>query len=394
MGNLVKWLQGQVHIRVECPFPERVVNLCAEYGLSFWDLQWESTSAFTCRLSRRDWRVLRRVAPQTEAVLTPLHRSGAPYALRQLLGRPALAAGAAAVALWLTLGSFFIWEFQVEGNKTVPTEAILRALEGQGVGIGSFGLTLDGEDLRNRILLELPELVWLTVNVSGCRATVQVRERVEVPPGVDRTPPSNLVARRAGLVLEVHSFSGIKCVVPGVSVEAGQLLLAGVEDTGTFGARTTAGLGEVTARTWHTLTTKVPLQVQKKVPCGEKQGYSLIFGKRRIKFFPNSSIEGRRYDKITTRKQLSFLGIPLPLTIEGETFRFFETETVSLTAAQGAALSAPALERQLAASVTPYGTIRSSQTDLRTTGDTLEVTLRAECEESIGELVPILLPQE
>ena len=179
--------------------------------------------------------------------------------------------------------------------------------------------------------------------------------------------------------------------VPGVSVEEGQLLIAGVEDTGTFGARTTAGLGEVTARTWYALTTRVPLQVQQKVFTEERSGVSLIFGKRRIKFFPNSSIEGGRYDKITARKQLAFLGIPLPVTLERETWRFYDTATVTLSASAAADLACAALEQHLAAMTAPYGTVRSAQPQLRTFGDTLEVTLRAECEERIGVPVPILL---
>jgi len=390
-GGIINRLRGEVRLRIECAFPERVVNLCAARNLSFWDLSWESDTAFTCRMRRKDYRALRRLAERAEATVTVLHRSGAPYFLRRLLGRPALAAGAVAVGTWLVLGSFFIWDFQVEGNEAVPTERILRALEHQGVRLGSFGLALDGEDLRNRVLLEIPELVWLTVNVSGCRASVQVRERVKVPEAVDRSPPSNLIARQAGLVLEVHSFSGVKCVVPGVSVEKGQLLLAGVEDTGTFGARTTAGLGEVTARTWHTLTTRVPLQAQRKVYTKEKQGFSLILGKKRIKFFGNSSIEGAGYDKITTRKQLSFLGIPLPVTLEKETWRFYRKETVSLPAAACGEEAAAVLEQRLQTEVAPYGTVRSVRTDLRTVGSTLEVTLRAECEESIGELTPIFM---
>lgn len=272
MSRAVNYLRGQVLVRVESAFPERVLNLCAARDLGFWDLQWESETAFTCRLSRADFRELRRAAGKLECSVTPLRRSGAPYTLRRLLSRPALAAGAVAVGLWLVLGSFFIWEFEIEGNETVPDEVILRALEAQGVGIGSFGLSLDGEDLRNHILLELPELVWLTVNVSGCKAEVQVRERVAVPETVDRDAPSNLVARRAGLVLEIHAFSGVKCAVAGMSVEEGQLLISGVEDTETFGARTTAGLGEAKGRTWHTLTANVPLTVQKKVYSGEKTG--------------------------------------------------------------------------------------------------------------------------
>ena len=391
MSRAVNYLRGQVLVRVESAFPERVLNLCAARDLAFWDLQWESETAFTCRLSRADFRELRRAAGKLECSVTPLRRSGAPYTLRRLLSRPALAAGAVAVGLWLVLGSFFIWEFTIEGNETLPDEVILRALEEQGVGIGSFGLSLDGEDLRNRILLELPELVWLTVNVSGCRASVQVRERVPVPETVDRKALSNLVARRAGLVLEIHAFSGVKCVVEGMSVEEGQILISGVEDTENFGARTTAGLGEVKGRTWHTLTAKLPLTVQKKVYTGEKTGYSLIFGKKRVKFFGNSSIEGRNYDKITKRMKLSFLGVPLPVTVEQEKWQFFETQPAAADPAALEELGRAVLEDRLHREVEPYGTVSSSLCTAKARSGTLEVTLRAECEESIGELAPILL---
>lgn len=391
MSRAVNYLRGQVLVRVESAFPERVLNLCAARDLGFWDLQWESETAFTCRLSRADFRELRRAAGKLECSVTPLRRSGAPYTLRRLLSRPALAAGAVAVGLWLVLGSFFIWEFTIEGNETLPDEVILRALEEQGVGIGSFGLSLDGEDLRNRILLELPELVWLTVNVSGCRASVQVRERVPVPETVDRKALSNLVARRAGLVLEIHAFSGVKCVVEGMSVEEGQILISGVEDTENFGARTTAGLGEVKGRTWHTLTAKLPLTVQKKVYAGEKTGYSLIFGKKRVKFFGNSSIEGRNYDKITKRMKLSFLGVPLPVTVEQEKWQFFETQPAAADPAALEELGRAVLEDRLHREVEPYGTVSSSLCTAKARSGTLEVTLRAECQESIGELAPILL---
>ena len=391
MSRAVNYLRGQVLVRVESAFPERVLNLCAARDLGCWDLQWESETAFTCRLSRADFRELRRAAGKLECSVTPLRRSGAPYTLHRLLSRPALAAGAVAVGLWLVLGSFFIWEFTIEGNETLPDEVILRALEEQGVGIGSFGLSLDGEDLRNRILLELPELVWLTVNVSGCRASVQVRERVPVPETVDRKALSNLVARRAGLVLEIHAFSGVKCVVEGMSVEEGQILISGVEDTENFGARTTAGLGEVKGRTWHTLTAKLPLTVQKKVYAGEKTGYSLIFGKKRVKFFGNSSIEGRNYDKITKRMKLSFLGVPLPVTVEQEKWQFFETQPAAADPAALEELGRAVLEDRLHREVEPYGTVSSSLCTAKARSGTLEVTLRAECEESIGELAPILL---
>ncbi len=390
MKELINRIRGQVRVRVECAFPERVLNLCGARDLAFWDLEWESPTAFTCRLSRSDFGKLRRAAEKLDCELTVVGREGAPFFLRRFRHRTALVTGLVACGLGLFVGSFFVWDYQVEGNEMVSTERILRALEKNGVGLGSFGLSLDGEDIRNHVLLDIPELSWIAVNVSGCRAHVQVRERVQPPEIVDEKTPSNVVARRAGLVLEVRALDGVTCVLPGTSVEEGQLLISGVADTDTFGARILAGMGKVRARTWYSLTAEMPLTVQAKQYTGkEKTCVSLVLGTRRVKFFRNSSIEGEKYDKITQRHPGSLFGIPLPVTLVTETCRFYETEPQARSPVEAERAAEQVLTEQLQCMVEPYGAVRSTLCSSRQRGDTLTVTLTAECEEEIGESVPI-----
>ncbi|MEY8385858.1 sporulation protein YqfD [Oscillospiraceae bacterium 38-13] len=390
LNGLVNRLRGQVSIRVECAFPERVLNLCGAQELSFWDLTWESPTAFTCRLSRRDWKILRQAGRNLDCAFSVVGLEGAPYFLLRFRRRQALVIGLMGCALALFLGSFFVWEFQVEGNETVPTERILRALEKNGVRRGSFGLSLNGEDIRNHVLLDVPELVWISVNVSGCRATVQVRERTPPPERIDRREPANLVARRAGLVLKVRTIGGVACVVPGSAVTQGQILISGVEDTDTVGARVLAGLGTVSARTWYDLTVSMPLTVAEKRYTGrEKTGVSLIFGTRRIKFFSNSSIEGAEYDKITSRRPWSLFGIPIPITLETETWRFYEPVSAARTAAGAEQAAEAILTAQLHQMVDPHGEVVSTLCSARQRGEELLVTLSAECREEIGRAAPI-----
>ena len=388
--SLLNRLRGQVRLRVECAFPERVLNLCGVRDLAFWDLEWENAAAFTCRMSRRDFHTLSRAAERLECTLTVVGREGAPFFLGRFRRRQALVVGMVGLGLGLFLGSFFVWDYQITGNETVPEERILRALEQCGVGIGSFGLALDGEDIRNQVLLEIPELSWVAVNVSGCRAEVQVRERVEPPELMDETTPSNVVARRSGLVLEIRDWNGMAAVQPGTAVTEGQLLISGVEDLDTLGARVLAGMGSVQARTWHTLTTQIPLAGLEKRYTGRETGTAaLVFGRRRIKFFSNGSIEGGNYDKITTRSPWSLLGVPLPVTWVRERYRFYETVPAELDLARAEAIGERILTEQLEALVAPYGTVTSTLCTSRLRGDALEVTLSAECVEEIGRSVPI-----
>ena len=178
-------------------------------------------------------------------------------------------------------------------------------------------------------------------------------------------------------------------------METGQILISGVEDTGTFGTRFTAGLGRVEGRTWYTLTANVSLTGQGKRYTGaEKRLHSLIFGSRRIKFFANSSIDGAQCDKITTRTPVSMLGAALPITWETETVRFYETEPAALSQQERQAAVGAALEAYLHSVVAPYGEVTASQVTSRLRGEILTVTLTAECREAIGETVPVYTANE
>ena len=172
-------------------------------------------------------------------------------------------------------------------------------------------------------------------------------------------------------------------------------MISGVEDTGTFGTRFTAGLGSVEGRTWYTLTANVPLTgAEKRYTGREKRLRSVIFGSRRIKFFANSSIDSDQCDKITERTPVRVCGLPLPIIWETETLRFYETEPVTVTQARRQKETGAALEAYLHSLVDPYGEVTASQVASRLRGDVLTVTLTAECREEIGEQAPIYTANE
>jgi len=334
LKELINRARGQVWLRVTCPYPERVLNLCSARKLAFWDLEWEGAETFTCRMSRGDHCILSRAAEKLDCTLEIVRREGAPYTLAKLRHRQALAVGIAVCGTAVLIGSFFVWDIQIAGNETVPREVILRSLENNGVHRGCFGFALNGEDIRNQVL-------------------------------------------------------------KGMSVTEGQLLISGVEDTGTFGTRFTAGLGIVEGRTWYTLTANVPLTgTEKRYTGREKRLRSVIFGSRRIKFFANSSIDGGQCDKITERIPVRVCGIPLPITWETEIIRFYETEPVTVTQSRRQKETGAALEAYLHSLVDPYGEVTASQVTSRLRGDVLTVTLTAECREEIGEQAPIYTANE
>lgn len=397
LKKTVKLLRGSVCVRARSRYPERVLNLCSARGIEFWDMKWLGTEELSFCIARGDLRALRRAAEGADAEIGVERAAGVPFFLARFRRRYALLAGLALCIVLLAVNSLFIWDFEVTGNETVPAEKILHALREQGVHRGTFIYSFRSQDICNRVLPELEELCWVGVNVRGCKAYVQVRERVLPPERANERTPTNVVARRAGLVTKVIALDGEKKVLPGTSVQKGQLLIAGVVDTGgterpSVATRFLAGKGEVRARTWYELSVRIPLRYAAKRYTGEKKrSYALCWGEDRLKIgAKGSSILHGDCDKIREQTQWTLFGVfSLPVTWETETLLPYETQTLTRSREEAEQRGRAVLDAQLASLLGGDGSITHERVASAVQGAYLLVTLSAECEEQIGVETPI-----
>lgn len=401
LKKAVKLLRGSVCVRAKSAYPERMLNLCSARGIEFWDVRWIDDTALSFCVARGDLRALRRAAEGCGAEVSIERTAGTPFFFARLRRRRALFAGGILCAALLLVNSLFIWDFEVTGNETVPTETILHALREHGVHRGTFIYSFRSQDICNRVLPELKDLCWVAVNVRGCKAYVQVRERVRAPERVNESEPTNVIAAKPGLITKVRALDGEKRVLPGTSVQQGQLLIAGVVDTGgtekpSVTTRFLAGKGEVWARTWYDLTVRVPLTYEKKVYTGkEKRSHTLIWGENRLKIgAKGSSICNVDCDKIKNQTQWTLFGLfALPVTWETETLLPYELEITPRSRADAEAQGKDMLETYLTALLGETGSVTQRRFSTAVEGDTLVVTLSAECEEQIGKEVPIAVSE-
>ena len=389
--KVLNYLRGQVTVEVESAAPERVLNLCAAHGIPFWGLTWLSELRLRAAIDRAELPRLREVLTRTDAVLTVVRTEGAPEVWRQYRRRYVLLAAAAVLAAVLALGSTHIWAFQVTGNDTVPTETILRTLEKYGVALGARS-RIDQETLRNQVLLELPDVVWLTVNMRGCTAHVQVVERQRPPHLYTDGEITNVVAARDGLVTGVQALDGEAQVMAGSTVTAGQVLISGVVDSDRRGYRLLHGMGQVWARTWYELSVSVPLTVREK---GRETGavtrLAVDVGRNRIKIYGKGSMTGPDCDKMTLYHQARLpFGLTLPVTLVTErTVRYAAGETERSQEEARAEGEAQLMAQLRTALAQRDGNLLHHRFDAVRQGKWLVVTLHAECEEQIGVSSPL-----
>ena len=401
--RLVNALRGSVRLEVEGAFPERFLNLCAQRGILFWNVEWMETTRLRLTVTRRGSRQAAALGERTLCIVTPAGRKGMPYFLARFRKRYAFWVGMGLSMAAVCVLSSFVLTIEVKGNTNVPTAQILTELRRQGLGIGTFGPGLDERTVGNKVLLQLPQLSWLSINLYGTRAEVLVREAVEAPELVDAQEYGSVVARASGIVTRVEALTGEAVVKVGDTVLEGETLISGTvhlegpaySDKPEIGQIQVRASGRVYARTWRTMAAQLPLEAQVKRYTGEETNlWSVTALGRRTDFFGKGGISFDRYDKISRTWTLTLPGgEEMPLAVQRETCRAYELETLAVEPDAAEAMLKERLMEALEEAV-GEGEIVSTEFAVETENGMLTVTLQAECREEIGTFVPDSTTQE
>ena len=391
LHGVINALRGKVELEAEGAFPERLLNLCAQRGVLFWNVEWLEPTRLRFTVTRRGCRTAVFLGEKAMCTVTRAGQSGLLAFLGRFRRRYALLTGLALSLAAVCVLSQFVLTVEVAGNQRVPTAVILSELRRQGLRPGAYGPGLDEAGISTRALLQLPELSWMSVNLYGTRAQVLVREATPKPEVVDLSRTGDVVARAGGIVTRMDTLSGEALVKEGDTVLVEEPSFVGCLNTfRSYVGRKHKFTGNcVRARTWRTLEAALPLEAQVKDYTGAEQSrWSVSFLGRSFVFCGNGGISFDKYDKISQVWELVLPGgLEMPLAVRRETFREYAAAPAAVDREAARALLEERLLAALEAEV-GEGEIVSARYEAREEDGLLTVTLQAECVEEIGRFVP------
>lgn len=388
MEKLYELLRGTARLEIVGAEPEKLLTACALRGIEFWNCDPGEGCTIRMTVYAGDYPAAEKLARRCMCEVRTVQKKGGEKLLRMVRRRKLLAALLAFFAVLIAWSSLYIWDMDVEGNETVSDGVILRALEENGVGIGTYWPGISNDMLRAEVLPELRELSWFSVNVKSSHAVVKVRERIEKPELSGENTPANVVAAKTGMITEMSVLQGKPVVESGSAVLEGETIVSGAMDSLESGTRKVRALADIEAHTLYELTAVCPdTAAQKTEKGGGRSRYALIIGKNRINFYRGSRKIPTDCDKISKTIPFSVKGVfTLPVALVKETFVKYRTDNAAVTPEQRLKTD---LMADLKNRVSSEGEILSSSYAVSRSGGLVTVTLRAECLENIARVVPM-----
>ncbi len=271
---------------------------------------------------------------------------GLPFFLLAYRKRPGIFIGLALAFTIIFLSGSVVWDIRISGNTNVDTATVKRELAAAGFDLGSSVKT-DVDRVSNSLLARSDKISWLSINMSGTVAYVQIREEAHF--AQKDNSPCNLVALRDGTVERIESSCGTVCVEVGQSVKKGEILVSGVRG-GKLGNYTLVqASGEIFAITSREFSVEVPLKYEAQIPFSSENDQKYIkFFSKKIFFSKNSRKNTSECVTIYMEDNLSPLYLPpLPFGVVTELITKYETVTKTRTAQEASDIAFAQLYRQM-----------------------------------------------
>lgn len=321
---LYRFLSGALLVEFSGIYPEKIFNLCARNRINIWGMQ-HKEQKLCCNITVKDFLKLPKILRKSGIRVHILKKSGFPFFIRKYNKRFGVFAGIVLFFLFLQIMSGYIWIIEVEGNKNVDAQNIITACESLGIKQGVKKSKINAKADAQDLLLKTEELAWASLNIEGCKLTVNVTEITQKKE--DNTVATNLKASADGVITHIDVTSGNCVVKVGDVVKKGDVLVSGIIEN-EWGTRFVHSIGKIMAKTETQITIKEKFIQQSNVETGKVKSRKVIdfFGIKIPLYL--GSIRGN-YKTQKSVWQMQFLGQKLPVKIHTKRYIFQAKHTVT-----------------------------------------------------------------
>lgn len=354
-NKLTDHMRGKIEVRLTGRETERFIRLCGANGIELRRLRHEEEGkGYLFTMWADEFVLLRPYLKKTRCRARVTAKEGLPFYLKKRRRRWLFPVGLVLGAAFLFMLSQFIWKIDFEGNVRYTDDMLYRFLEEQDVTFGTLKSAVYAAGLEEAVRDHFTDITWVSVQLSGTRMIVSVKEDDQPKTEVIAQEPCHIVSTQEGIVTSIVVRTGQTELREGDQIAAGQILISGElelkDDGGNItGVQQVHADGEVYASVSYQYNDRFLLSHEiRTYRETNAHGYALVLGNRRIAI-PVIGGLGDHYDVVTERSQL-YLGSDyyFPCYLEKSLYRNYEFTAEDYTEEEAKELAKERMESYLA----------------------------------------------
>lgn len=332
MKNPIIFLFGYKRITADLQNAAKILNICGFYGISYRNQNYESDK-IVLECSLLGTVRLLRLCKKNNIPIVSVTSHGLPHLVFSYRHRYGILLGTLIAAVLVYLSGRFLWDVRIDGEVRLSEKQVIEELRACGLYVGMPLKKIDADVIQNRVMIYSDDVSWISINLSGTVAHVEIRESEKIPEQKEIYGAANLVATNDGEIVSFEEVKGQISVKIGDYVREGDLLVSGIRDSTTLGFTYTAADGKVFAKVKDNFEVSVPLEYERKeyferTYC-EKY---LVFFNKEIKIYSNIRKMAESCDIIDTVEYANFFSLgELPFGIRTVEYLPYEYETAKMS---------------------------------------------------------------
>lgn len=279
MSILLDYLFGNVQYFIPRKEKEKAINILHKNQIYMKKIYASDEDTFTLTVSKAHSSKVAYLLDKSDIKVYSIKRRGLPFVVEKYKKRYGFFVGILIFCFLLWYSQYVVWEIDYSGNKSVSDSEVERQLLDVGFGVGSYIPSVDFYTLCNNFLVSSDDFSFISVNMEGTKAHVELRERQKRDEKTEYEA-SNIVAKYSGVIDSMTVYSGQTVVEKEAVVKEGELLVSGFLEK-TNGFDIVRSKGSVYAYVTRSFEVEIPFEKEVKIYTDNTQGKTELtfFGK-------------------------------------------------------------------------------------------------------------------
>lgn len=386
VNKILRYFCGYVNFKAENGFGERLINLCASNNISLSNLK-KTPLGFEATTLLFDYKKVETLAKKANVEVSIIKERGIPSRAGKYKRRWGLIIGVILFIMFLYISQNFVWDIEVTGNDKVSTKLIISELEEQGIHKFSYIPNLNFREKKHQIMLRLPELSWMSVNISGCKLNVLVSERY-IPPNIKEDTPCDIIAAKTGQIRYMEVYQGVKLVNVNYTVTEGDVIVSGRYVSPKGDQLFLHSDAKVIAEVQFEKTLDLDIdQLSKEYTGKTKNRYYLNIASAKLPLFIATKVKGN-FDIVNEKKPFVLFSKEFPIGVTKIQYKFYNKKKDMLTQEQGKEILRKSFSQYEAVEM-ENSVILNKEEEVTMKNGILRMTMKYIVEQDIAKKVPI-----